>query len=238
MKERRRELWVLGGAGCGKDIVSAFRSWQNPCRRKWNFPCIINNAYICLKEKKKSWEASRWRVLMRKKRSVVSRTLGNCSKTVHPYAETVPVRSPAAALARVSTGCALGRAWDWGFGTWSWLQQEMWVLGISQGLAVGMGKVKKQVCSKACRRNYISFGITPLPPQGKQHPVTEWKLPGNGRKANGRTASARLIFALCQKEKKKKVWFKIHQAKETQEVTGPFSLVSRHPFEGGGNSAP
>lgn len=98
----RRRMW--------KRYSLSLQILAKPLQEKVEFSLHNQQCVHLFKRKKKSWEASRWRVLMRKKRSVVSRTLGNCSKTVHPYAETVPVRSPAAALARVSTGCALGRA--------------------------------------------------------------------------------------------------------------------------------
>ena len=206
MKGGRRDLWILEDTACGKDTSWAFGSWQSPFRSKWNFLCISNNAYICLKEKiKKVWKAADTESWRGRKGVLCPGHWGNCSKPVHPYAETVPASWPASAAARAGAGCGVGSARDGGVGTQSWLQQETWALGISQGLALKMGrKTNKQVCSKACRRNYISFGRTPLPPQGRKHPVRERKLPVNGRKLNGRTASAEFLFAFCQRKKRSK----------------------------------
>lgn len=134
---------------------------------------------------------------MRKKGSVVHRTLGKLFQTSPSLGRDVPA------------GSREGWLWDGhcgrrGFGTHSWLQQDecSWHL---PGLALRMGKTNKQVCSKTCRRNDISLGRAPLLPQGKKnpHPVREQELPVNGRKLNGRTASAGLFFAFCQEAKKK-----------------------------------
>lgn len=166
---------------------------------------------------------------------------GNCSKPVHPYTETVLLahqrqRSLELGLAAGRAVCETG-----GLGPGPDFGKRCGFLASPRGWHSGWGKTNKQVCSKACRRNYISFGRTPLPPQGKKHPVRERKLPANGRKLNGRTASARLLFAFCQ-EKKKRKWKEKRwliqdssgQREAAQVGTGLFTLIIRHPAEGEG----
>lgn len=204
INQRRRDLWILEGTACGKDTSWAFKSWQRCFRRKWNFPCINNNAYICLKEKKKVGKPEDIESWWGRKGALCPGHRGNCSKPVDPYSETVPVGSPAAVVSWAKATCRVGSTRDGG----------VWDLVLTSAKDVGSWhlpgagtrdgeKTNKQVCSKACRRNYISFGRTPLPPQGKKHPVRERKLPANGRKLNGRAASARLLFAFCQGKKRK-----------------------------------
>lgn len=97
--EREKERAVSPGRHrLWKRYILSLQILAKPLQEKVEFS-LHKQQCVHLFKRKKSWEVSRRRVLMRKKRSVVSRTLGNCSKTVHPYAETVPVSSLAAALA-------------------------------------------------------------------------------------------------------------------------------------------
>lgn len=73
--------------------------------------------------------------------------------------------------------------------------------------------------------------------------MREQKLPANGKKLNGRTASARVLFAFCQskknnrKKKRKRIRLiqdSSNQREAAQVGTGLFSLIIRHPAEGEG----
>lgn len=185
-----------------KRYIPSLWNLEKPREEKVEFFLHTQNGCMCLKKGKKN------KLRSQQMSSPDEEEKGH-------YAQDIGEAVPNQPIFRQRCPCWLssGSREDWlwdgqcgrrGFETHSWLQQDecSWHL---LGLALRMGKTNKQVCSKACRRNDISLGRAPLLPQGKKknHPAREQELPANGRKLNGRTASAGLFFAFCQGKKKK-----------------------------------
>lgn len=132
---------------------------------------------------------------MRKKRSLVHKTLGKLFQTSPSSGRNVPAGS---AEAPGRTGCGMGSVGlTLGF-------SKMSVLGISRGWHSGWGKqTNRSVQRHVGGMIFLLEELLFLHRAKKKHPAGEQELPENGRKLNGRTASAGLFFAFCQGKKKK-----------------------------------